>query len=486
MANVQRQMRAGFFVMPLALGMQMLAMLLVARNLGTERFGIFSVVFATMNIANFVAEMGMGTIITKLVAERDKPPSHYIALALPLILAASLLAAIVQISVLLVMFPVEKISTAAVLASVNVVLFSQSMVLSCAIRGLGRMGQWMRGFLVHKFVLVLSVLGCLILLDGGIALALLAWTIANLAVFAYYLGCVWGEIWKGQMSWQPKEARALIADSIPVGLISAANQFGMHLDTLILAILLPESAVGMYAAGQRLTQPARQILHGAVSTPAFPGLCRAAQEDSAEFNKLANHLNRIQWMAGLPLAVAGFAAAPLVMPILLPKFTETPAVIWIVAWALPAACVTLQLRYNYIAMSAQSRFLKFSGSYLVVKCALLFLLTKLYGIWGACWASVAAELLFMGLAILGADRQRAKFSLGGGALPAMIVTGAFVAVLWFVRDNQWLMAGMGMAYLAVAAVGVNRLLRSVRQEARRHTDSASPTDSANEPAVPQS
>jgi O-antigen/teichoic acid export membrane protein len=479
MTNVHRQMQAGFLVMPAALAAQMVGMLLVASFLGPEQFGVFSVIFAVITVANFVAEMGVGTIITKRVAEAQRPAAHHIALALPVVSAASLLGAVVQVAIVWVAYATGDARWAGIVAAVNILVFGVSMVLSCALRGLGEMGAWMAGFLGHKIIFVVLVFLGHAAWHGGLVTAVAAWTVASVVTAAYYAARLWGDTWRGQVAWNAAEVRSLIRESIPVGLISAANQFGMQLDTFILALLLPVRDVGLYALGQRLLNPARNILHGAVSTPTFPGLCRLASEDRDEFARRASRLCVVQWLSGLPLAVVAWVAAPLLVPRLLHEFADSVQVLWITVWALAPACVTLQLRYVYTALSNQDRYLRLNVIQLVAKVALLFGLTWRFGIIGACYGTVAAEVLFAFLTRYGLTAMGVPVRLFAGIAASTAVTGVFVVGLWMIGLTHWVTLALTAAYLLTAAWFINRLLRGLRERPARGAAHAPP---ATEPA----
>ena len=89
MAKTHRLIQLGFLVMPAALVAQMLALLLIAAHFGPSMFGIYSIIFGIMNIASFVAEMGLGTTLTKQVAEGKHAPDYYVSIALPIALLAA-------------------------------------------------------------------------------------------------------------------------------------------------------------------------------------------------------------------------------------------------------------------------------------------------------------------------------------------------------------------------------------------------------------
>ena len=353
MANVQRQMQAGFIAMPAALAVQLLGTLIIARQLGTDRFGVFSIVFAAMTIANFVSELGLGAILTKLVAEERHPPAHHVALALPLISILAACGAIVQFVILWFAFSEADAHTAAVLSAVNTLVFGASVALGSTLRGVGRVGQWMLGFFSQKVVFLVLVLVLFKFVGVSVTTSVAAWTFSSGAIFVYYVVAVWKREWHGQLRWNLREAWDVVKAATPIGLTTAANQVAQNLDTLILAALLRSHDVGIYALGQRLLNPVRNVLHGAVTTPTFPGLCKLATQDREKFAAASGQICRIQWWAGLVLAVGAVVATPLVVPIVLPQFTESIPVVAITVWALAPGSLTLQLRYSYTAVSRQ-------------------------------------------------------------------------------------------------------------------------------------
>lgn len=465
MPTLHRQMQLGFVVIPAAMVIQLGAMLLIANHLGSELWGVFAVILACMQVAGFVTEMGLGTIITKLVAEATRPAGDYIALALPPVWILATAVALVQVVVVCVAYSTSVAGGAAILAGLNILLFGTSLVISCTIRGLGRIGQWQIGFLGQKIVLLAMVVFVLRPFDGGLATTMFAWTVANVFVLVYFAACVWGREWRGQIRWNLLEAKALIAQALPVGLISVTNQLALHLDTFVIAALAGRSAVGVYAISQRLMNPARNVVVGAVITPTFPGLCRLAGSDPLEFARRTSRLMLIQWIAGLGIAFAAYCLAPWVLPVVLgPEFAESVNVLQITAWALPAAFLTLQFRYTYIALTQQRRFLRLNVAFVVLKVVLLLPLTWLYGIWGACVATVAAELVMATVLRLTTASLGIHLKVIRRIVIPALVTAFLVWLIWLVGTRHWVVPVVVTVYGAVTAVVLNRLVKSVRRE----------------------
>jgi O-antigen/teichoic acid export membrane protein len=464
--NVHRQIRVGFLVMPAALGVQMAGVLLIASHLGPKGFGVFSLIFAVMGVVNFITEMGMGTIITKMVAEGKRPPGDYIAIALPIITTVSLAGAIVQFAICWFYAPVSEMPVAEVrwagaIAAVSNLVFGVSMSWASTLRGLSAIGKWMTGFLGQKVLFLLLVL-VVDRMHGGLEFAVGAWTLSNVVMALYYMATLRKDVWRGRVTWSWSEAREMVRESIPVGLISAANQFGQNLDTFILVSMVSPTEVGLYAVGQRLLNPIKNILHGALATPTFPGLCRLAGQDRPEFFKQSAGLSLLQWMTGLPLVVGAWVAAPILVPWLLPQFHESTTVIWITVWAISPACLSLQLRYSYTAINQQGRYLRLNVAYMIVKAILLVALTMRYGIWGACYGTVIAEVVFAVITQTGLDSARNTLKLLWRIAVPTVGTMAFLALLAWIGMTSPISQALAAVYLLGAALWLNRMLRSVR------------------------
>lgn len=482
MANVQRQIRLGFIVMPLALGLQTLGSLLAAHYLGPADMSVFKVLFGTMAVLNLIAEMGTGTILMKLVAEGRRAPGHYIALTLPFLGILCLVGGVIQFAIVWFVYLEPHVRVAGLLSSANTLIFGASLAISCTMRGMGDIGRWLIGFLGHKLIFVVLLVGGIVLFTGDparhpwrLSIAVGAWTAAGALNFLYSGWCVWGPTWRGQLVWRPAEMWALWKQSLPIGLNSAANQVGQYLDTFVVAAGVSRELSGNYVLAQGLLNPARNVLHGAVSTPTFPGLCRLAGEDRAEFDRQSLRLCALQWYCGLPMGLLAWIAAPLLIPDLLPKFLDSLPIFAITVWALAPGSLSLQLRYTYTALDRQARFLALNSLFLIVKLAGLLIGTWNWGIVGAAWASAGAELFFALIAVLGYKPS----ALGQLAWRLGLASGATAAVAWgyaILLSQGWKLAAFSLAggFLLASGIYLNRSLRSVRSNLPRKADGAAP------------
>lgn len=483
MSNVQRQIKLGFVLMPTALATQIAGSLLAARFLGPELFSVFSVLFGVMAVLNLITEMGTGTILMKLVAKGEKPPGHYIAVSLPFLGIVCLLGAAVQFGVIWLVYPEPEIRIAGFICSLNTIIFGSMMAVSCTMRGMGDIGRWLLGFLGHKIAFVVLLVLGYVALGPSLAAAVAAWTIAGALNFVYSVACVWGRTWSGQLRFDWNETRGLIRESIPIGLNSAANQFGQHLDTFIVAAMTTRPEASVYLLAQKLLNPARNILHGAVSTPTFPALVRLADSDRLEFDRQSAQLCLLQWVSGLPLAVLAWIAAPLVIPALLPKYEPSIPIFWITVWALAPASLSLQLRYSYTALNRQGQYLALNGVYLVTKGGLLVLGTWLYGTTGAAYATVASELLFAVLTLLPISPQRVAYQLAWRTAAATTATAGVVAVLAWLGPRDWRALVLAGGFLLVSAALLNRMLKRIRSHLPRRTSNDGGGEAPLEPAA---
>ncbi len=484
MANVHRQVQIGFLVIPAGLVVQLLTMLLIASHLGPSRFGVYAVIMGMVNIVIFVISMGLGTILTKFVAEGKQSPSYYVAISLPLACGFAAACSVVLIVIACAAYSIETAGWGAVLAGINILSFGPSMVFSATLRGLQKMEHWMIWFLGHKVVGLAMVLAVLRPLDGGLTTALSVWMVANFVMMFYAAIALWGDAWRGQVRWRLAEVRALLGGSVVVALTAAVARLAMELEYFILAILMPDHVVGVYAAGKRVVNPVGQVLNGAVSIPTFPGLCRLAGGDRGEFSRWSTQLCLIQWIAGLALALAAWAFAPLLIPLVLKKadYGDSIRVVQITIWCLAPALLANQLRYIYIALSREARFLWLSVIYLVLKAFILMVLTLQYGIWGACYGAVLSDLVLAVIVRIGVAATGVSLRLGWRSTGPTLFTAAWMTLLWQLGDRQGVVLTLAVAYFVVGVFVVNRLLRSVR----RHIPERAESDGSAPSAAPGS
>ena len=454
----------------------MLTMLLIASHLGPSSFGVYAVIMGLVNIANFVAAMGLGTLLTKFVAEAKQSVSYYVALSLPIACSFGVACGVILTVIVCAAYSVDAAGWAALAAVGNIVLFSASVVFASALRGLQQIEKWLAWFFVQKAIALVVVMAVLRPYEGGLATALTAWTVGNLVSLLFAAAALWGDAWRGQLRWSLREIRSIIGETVTVALTAATSRLAMELENFVLAILVAGPDVGLFAAGKRAVNPAGQIFDGAVSVPAFPGLCRLASENRREFSRWATQLSVIQWACGLTAGVAAYIAAPLVIPLLLePEYNRTIEVVQITVWCLAPALLANQLRYVYIALSQQVWFLKLNVLYLALKSLVLVVLTWRYGIWGACYGAVLTELMLAVIVRVGATSMGVSIKLGWRCVAPTIATAAWMTVLWQLGDERRLAFALVAVYLVVAAYVINRLLRNVRRHMPKQTEPEGPS-----------
>ena len=464
--------------MPTGLALQLLTMLLIASHLGPSSFGVYAVIMGIVNIANFVASMGLGTLLTKFVAEAKRSVTYYVALSLPIGCAFGAVCGVVLTIIVCAAYSVDMAGWAAAAAVGNVLLFSASVVFASALRGLQQIEKWLVWFLAQKAIALVVVIALLRPYEGGLATALSAWTAGNLVSLLYAAFALWGDAWRGQLRWSLREVRSIIGETVTVALTAATSRLAMELENFVLAILVAGPDVGLFAAGKRAINPAGQIFDGAVSVPAFPGLCRLAGENRREFSRWATQLSVIQWACGLVAGIVAYVAAPFVIPLLLePEYNRTITVVQITAWCLAPALLANQLRYVYIALSQQAWILKLNVFYLALKSFVLVVLIWRYGIWGACYGAVLTELILAVIIRIGATSMGVSVKLGWRCVAPTIATAVWMTVLWQLGDERRLTFALVAVYLVVAAYAINRLLRNVRRHMPKQAEpDGSPAD----------
>jgi O-antigen/teichoic acid export membrane protein len=121
-----------------------------------------------------------------------------------------------------------------------------------------------------------------------------------------------------------------------------------------------------------------------------------------------------------------------------------------------------QLRYTFIALSRERRFLALSICYLVIKVFILVIFISRFGIWGACYGAVLAELVLVIMVRIGTGALDIPLRFPQRGVVATIVAALGMVLVWWAADTNWLLMVLGVSFGLLAAHVVNRLARSVR------------------------
>lgn len=198
----------------------------------------------------------------------------------------------------------------------------------------------------------------------------------------------------------------------PVALGVACGLVYAYGNTLILRTVLGPEATGLFSAPYRMVLEF-QVLPAVLGAAAFPVFSRLGGGGAAG---VAGLLARGRKTAGVLLAL-GLAGAVLLslfsreaLAILYwrqPAFQEMDVMLSVLAWAIPVTCLNVILGDILYALDGERAALGVAASVAGTSLAANLFAIPRFGLWGACWTVVGAELLFL-LGNVVAIRRRLK------------------------------------------------------------------------------
>ncbi|MBG0810507.1 oligosaccharide flippase family protein [Methylosinus sp. H3A] len=344
------------------------------------------------------------------------------------------------------------VAAASVLLAFAVTLYETSQE---SLRAAQRPLDYLRGT-VYRALLV-SALGVGVALASASGAALLASSSAALVVAtALFWRAAWGDA-------RPRLDRARLLDIAKAGLPFTFSMSLMALATVADRFLLAELAgvadAGRYGASLDLVRQALIIPAISVSTAFVPMAVRLfAERGEAEARRHLAKSAELLLAVALPACVGFALVSPQIADLVLgPEFRETGR------WAMPilAMAVVFQiltqqyLHTSFLLSNRNSFYLVNTGSILVFNLIVSALLIYRFGLAGAVWGRLAAEMFGCAQAYaLSRIAFAMPLPLGRIALVGAATAAMALAVHAFSSEAATLPPALALALLVSAGVGV--------------------------------
>jgi O-antigen/teichoic acid export membrane protein len=395
----------------LAYGVQVL----LARLLGKAEYGVYATVWIWVAILGHGALWGVGQSVYRFVPGyrargQDELARGFLAAGAGFVLASAL--AVAGLGAVALWLARDLVGGAhlAPLAVALVVL--PLFAMQDYLEGVARAFHWtglaiappylLRPALIVVFMLALMAAGA----PAEPAVAMIAFAIAvalSLAVQALLLAVRLRRA-------LPPGPRALrvrewAATSLPIALVDLATLANSYLDVLLLSLLAPPEAVGLYFAATRLLQLVAFVPYAATAATAGRFAEAGALADRATLAVLAARTVRLVSLATLAAGTGVLLAAPLLLALFGPGFAAgVPLLAILVAGTLgQAACGPAE---DLLTMLGAERLCAaLSIAAVAVTAALALALIPAFGAAGAAAATATAGVLRTAMLALAARRR---------------------------------------------------------------------------------
>jgi O-antigen/teichoic acid export membrane protein len=373
-------------------GLLLVLLTIAGRFLSTDDYGRFSYALALTTIVETIMDIGLGHVTVRAVA-RDRSTADHLfrhVLGLKLVWVA------IGLAILGIVTPILRDDP-------TIIKLCYAMGLSSAVRSYLLTA---RGLLqgLQRFDLEALTVGAdrvLLLVIGGVALwagyglaglaaAFVVSRVIMLAAVQIVLRRVVGWAWPAfdRAMWRELQAAAL-----PLGFFMIALNTYTYIDTVILGLMRTDAEVGWYAASYRVYEGLTYApsIVAAVLTPRLSSLFL---HDRRAYRRLLTRALLTTLVLGVLLGgVAALVAEPLIVSLFGDRYRAATAPLQILSAGALFVFATWILHAAAISTNLDRRLLVTTAVGLGANVALNIALIPRWGISGAAWATVLAEML---------------------------------------------------------------------------------------------
>lgn len=431
------------------------AAVIIARTLGADLYGAYATAFAFVSLGAVFTDPGLNQVLIRAGARGERALSTVLGNAL---VVKALLLAAVYIILLAVSSGVEhtaEVRVTVAILGVGLLLVSAHQVPFALFASLERI-HVMAGFQVAVAVITLGGVGAVALLGGGL------YPMASVQIAAGLLPLP-PLLWMTRRQCHPRVDAAQIGGLLRSGLPFAASGIlyfvNAQIDVVLMGVMLTSSAVGYYAAANRLVS-VLYVLPSVVSWVIIPRLFRHGVANPSKHGVASGAVLRYLSAFGMFVSVGLFIAAqPTIRLLFGDGYAASAELLRVLCWFLAMQCI------NFPLGDALTTSEHHAARVAVAAVAAAFnLLANLWAIpkWGpvaAAYVRLGSEaLLLIGLGAL-VLRRLPAYPILSAVRPQLVAVPLGLAAAWMVLGGEhaqtWTQAFIGSAvFICVASVGL--------------------------------
>jgi O-antigen/teichoic acid export membrane protein len=414
----------------LNLGLGVVVTAVVARSLGDAGFGEWSSVLVVVQIAAYLADLGLEQVGVRKAAAEPEREAEWIGATVALRAVVSLPATLVSILVALLIADNDGMALAGLLVSTTILLSGPNT--TRALLQLRLRNDVNVAVVTFSSVVWGAAAIAVSAADGGLVPLAVAFLAAALATTALqvWLGLRAGAIHLlgSRHLWRP-----LARIGIPLATGGVLVLAYARIDQILVLELVGAREAGLYAAVYRILEQAH-FLPLTVSMTLLPLVSAAHPSDPARVRELLQ--TTVQYLAVVALPALGVALAvsgPAIELLYGAEFADAAPALPVLMGAFVVICFGYLSGNMVVVLGLQRRFVGYAIVGLVLNVGLNLLLLPRYGFLAAAWTTLATELAVVGLAwraVLGELRFRPAL---GRVYRAAAATAAMTLLLLGLR-----------------------------------------------------
>lgn len=372
--------------------MSLVLFMIVARVLGPEVFGKYTVIFQLYLVFQVTSSFGLRLLLTREIAANKEDVNKYFAngllLNIPLVM--------VNLSIMLLLISLlnyeTDISLGSYIIAISLIAASFVEVAAGVLGGFEDFKKYSIGWVV--FLIIKTVASIVALLTGYGLIALIVIHVITKYIHAgitFFFAMKY--IDRSKIQFDFEFSKKLFSMTWSLALLIIITQIYWRIDIIVLSKIVTNEEVGNYSAAYRLF---KVLLLGVRSffVAFFPVISAMYVEKPLVFQRACRKAIRYLVILTIPLAIIVTFTAPYFMPLIWgAKFTEATLVLQIMIWSLIPFTITEVLGAAFIASKKQQIHMILNVVVLLIKLTLIYFIAQKYGAVGSAIATIIGLVL---------------------------------------------------------------------------------------------
>jgi O-antigen/teichoic acid export membrane protein len=364
-------------------------LLAIARHYGPKDFGEIVLAISLTEIFRTISECGLDTIAIRRF--RQSPESSKGTLLGAFVGTKMLLATVGYAVSILALFAIANTGREILLGAVaGLSLFSANVV--------GAFSSYFQSRFSMSQVLLTTAISIIILIIFTAISVVCGWSIvvviAGLPVAeGVNVALLWGRCRERiRLRFEPREALALLGESLPMGVMGAMVILYFRLDNLFIFKFCGAAALGLYAAASRIVEPLLMIPHSFSTT--LYSLFSGRRDTCAGVKVGFRSVLRTMWPAygfAVTAAIIAIGGGHYFLGYFFPEYLSAYPVLRLLAIVLLIRTGNVTLTAILCSFGRYSTLARISVATLVINVGLAVILIPRYGPWGAALAAILTE-----------------------------------------------------------------------------------------------
>ncbi len=438
---------------------------IIARYLGAEGFGHFSLIIALVGIFQLVADMGVRNILIRNMTLELKNFRIHLGIAQTLLWMLCLvsLGCIVVLANLLSLTP--EVRQSMYIAGLAAIVTFHSLGYSAVLRAFEEMGWDILGFVLHKVIFIVGI-WLVTQTSFGVKGVFTALLLANVTQWCYFWGLVGFRHGRAKPCLDLAAAWVLLSEALPLGIAEILGRLTQHVDKLLLAALGTPTALGLFSAAYKFLEAMHPFTVN-MTLPLFPVFSRLAQISSVQLFRAYEQSLKFLYAMGMPLAVMLFVFSDNIVLLFFGEaFRQADVAVRLLAPTVVLLLPTSLYGYMFTALGRQRLYMGCMAAALIVNTVLDLLLIRFYSFIGAAIGTLVGEgvLFLAGLLMLH------RLGCGFGSLwlvwRPLLAGLALGLCCWVTKDMKLASAFLGIFSGMVVYTGVLLIFQTFTQQER--------------------